>query len=62
MVVAPESKVIVFSGFSIASVGPELIARGAVLYLQKGASPEAVVHAIHDAAALTAAVPEVQLS
>lgn len=48
--VAPESKVIVFSGFSVASVGEEVIGLGAVLYLQKGASAEAITGAIEYAA------------
>ena len=61
-VVSPESKVIVFSGFSTASVGPDVIALGAVLYLQKGASPEAIVRAIQDAAALEPAAAAAQLS
>jgi DNA-binding NarL/FixJ family response regulator len=42
--------VIVFSGFSTASVGAEVIGLGAVLYLQKGASPEAITGAIEYAA------------
>jgi DNA-binding NarL/FixJ family response regulator len=48
--VAPDAKVIVFSGFSTASVGAEVIGLGAVLYLQKGASPEAITGAIEYAA------------
>jgi|SwirhisoilCB1_FD_contig_41_2809846_length_1117_multi_4_in_0_out_0_2 DNA-binding NarL/FixJ family response regulator len=48
--VAPAAKVIIFSGFSIASVGNDASALGAVLYLQKGASPEAILEAIEVAA------------
>jgi DNA-binding NarL/FixJ family response regulator len=55
--VAPEAKVIVFSGFSMASVGHELLALGAVSYLQKGASPDAITDAIEQAAAHTAPIP-----
>jgi DNA-binding NarL/FixJ family response regulator len=54
--VAPDAKVIIFSGFSIASVGDDLTALGAVLYLQKGASPEAILEAIERAATPTAPV------
>lgn len=50
--VAPGSKVIVFSGFSTAAVGPELMELGAVLYLQKGASPAAIVQGVRDAVAV----------
>jgi DNA-binding NarL/FixJ family response regulator len=52
--VAPDAKVIIFSGFSIASVGDDLTALGAVLYLQKGASPEAILEVIERAATRTA--------
>ena len=52
--VAPNAKVIIFSGFSIASVGNDLTALGAVLYLQKGASPDAILEAIEQAATQTA--------
>jgi DNA-binding NarL/FixJ family response regulator len=48
--VAPDAKVIIFSGFSIASVGNDATALGAVLYLQKGASPDAILEAIELAA------------
>jgi DNA-binding NarL/FixJ family response regulator len=51
--VAPDAKIIVLSGFSVATVGDEAIALGAVLYLQKGASPDAINDAIEEAAALT---------
>ena len=52
-VVAPAAKVVVFSGFSIASVSQDVIGLGAVLYLQKGASPEAITDAIEEAALTT---------
>jgi DNA-binding NarL/FixJ family response regulator len=54
--VAPAAKIIVLSGFSVASIGEEAIALGAVLYLQKGASPDAINDAIEEAAALTTQV------
>lgn len=54
--IAPAAKVVIFSGFSIASVGDDMIALGAVLYLQKGASPEAIIDAIEQAAATVAPV------
>lgn len=48
--VAPAARVIIFSGFSIASLGDDAAALGAALYLQKGASPDAIVEAIEEAA------------
>ena len=60
-VVAPASKVVVFSGFSIDSVSSDVVALGAMIYLQKGASPEAIVQAVHDAAAMERA-PELRVS
>lgn len=52
--VAPTAKVVIFSGFSIASIGGELVDLGAISYLQKGASPEAIIDAIEQAAAVAA--------
>jgi DNA-binding NarL/FixJ family response regulator len=49
--IAPAAKVVIFSGFSIASIGRELVDLGAISYLQKGASPEAIIDAIEQAAA-----------
>ena len=54
--VAPDAKVIIFSGFSIASVGSDLSDLGAVLYLQKGASPDAILEAIEEAGSLSPTV------
>jgi DNA-binding NarL/FixJ family response regulator len=51
--VAPAAKVIVFSGFSTASVAEDVIALGAVRYLSKGANPDAINDAIEEVAALT---------
>ena len=51
--VAPTAKIIVFSGFSTASVAEEVIALGAVRYLSKGADATAILDAIEEAAALT---------
>jgi DNA-binding NarL/FixJ family response regulator len=51
--VAPRAKVIVFSGFSMASVAEEVVGLGAVLYLSKGANPDAINDAIEQAAADT---------
>jgi len=56
--VAPMSNVIVFSGFSTASVASDVTALGAVLYLEKGASPEEIIEAIERAAVHTTALPE----
>ena len=49
--VAPAAQIIVFSGFSTASVAEDVIELGAALYLQKGADPEAINDAIEEAAA-----------
>jgi DNA-binding NarL/FixJ family response regulator len=46
--IAPESRVIVFSGFSTASVAEGAIDLGAVRYLTKGADPEAINDAIEE--------------
>jgi DNA-binding NarL/FixJ family response regulator len=50
--VAPAAKIIVFSGFSMASVADEVIELGAVRYLSKGADSEAINDAIEEVAAL----------
>lgn len=55
--VAPAAKVVIFSGFSSASVGAELIALGAVSYLQKGAGPDAIADAVEHAAAVVRVSP-----
>ncbi len=49
--VVPDAKVVVLSGFSTASVAEEVIGLGAVLYLSKGADPDAITDAIEAAAA-----------
>jgi DNA-binding NarL/FixJ family response regulator len=49
--VAPSSNVVIFSGFSMASIGVDPVTLGAVSYLQKGASPDAIIEAIEHAAA-----------
>lgn len=49
--VAPAARIIVFSGFSMASVAEEAIGLGAVFYLSKGADPDAINDAIEQAAA-----------
>jgi DNA-binding NarL/FixJ family response regulator len=49
--VAPTTKIIVFSGFSNASVAEDVIALGAVRCLSKGAGPTAILDAIEEAAA-----------
>jgi len=48
--VAPGAQIIVFSGFSMASVAEEAVELGAVLYLTKGADPDAINDAIEYAA------------
>ena len=53
--IAPEARVIVFSGFSTASVAEGAIDLGAVRFLTKGADPEAINDAIEEVFAETAA-------
>ncbi len=47
--VAPDARVIVFSGFSGATVAAEVLGLGATSYLEKGVHPEAIVAAIRSA-------------
>ena len=49
--VAPAAKIIVLTGFSEASVAQDVIDLGAVRFLTKGASPDAINDAIEEAAA-----------
>jgi DNA-binding NarL/FixJ family response regulator len=56
--VAPRARVIIFSGFSMASVAEEVIGLGAVLYLSKGADPDAINDAIEQAAAGTDSIAQ----
>jgi DNA-binding NarL/FixJ family response regulator len=51
--VAPEARVIIFSGFSTATVVEEAIDLGAIRYLTKGADPEAINDAIEEVFAET---------
>ena len=51
--VAPGAKVIIFSGFSTASVAEEVIARGAAGHLSKGADIDEINDAIEAVAAQT---------
>ena len=46
---APTAQTIVLSGFAVANVSEEVLALGAVAYLEKGASPETIVAAIEQA-------------
>jgi DNA-binding NarL/FixJ family response regulator len=47
--IAPNARIIVFSGFASAAVADEVIALGAASYLEKGASPETIVATIAEA-------------
>jgi two-component system response regulator DesR len=49
--VAPAARIIVFSGFSTASVADEVADLGAVRFLSKGANPDAINDAIEEVAA-----------
>jgi DNA-binding NarL/FixJ family response regulator len=51
--IAPEARIIVFSGFSTASVAEGAIDLGAVRYLTKGADPDAINDAIEEVVAET---------
>ena len=44
--VAPAAQIIVFSGFASATVAEQVLALGAVSYLEKGADPDAIAAAI----------------
>lgn len=48
---APEAKIIVFSGFSTASVAEGAIDLGAIRYLSKGADPDVINDAIEEVVA-----------
>jgi NarL family two-component system response regulator LiaR len=56
--IAPMARIVIFSGFSIASVGKDVMGLGAVSYLQKGASPDAIADAIETAATGVAPVAQ----
>lgn len=49
--VAPDARIVVFSGFSMASLAESAIALGADLYLSKSADPDAINDALEQAAA-----------
>jgi DNA-binding NarL/FixJ family response regulator len=52
--VAPAARIIIFTGFSEASVAEEVLDLGAVRFLTKGASPEAINDAIEEVVAESA--------
>ena len=57
--VAPDAKIIVFSGFASGSVADQAIALGAATYLEKGAPPDtilATIEALANAPALPASL------
>jgi DNA-binding NarL/FixJ family response regulator len=49
--VAPESKVVVLSGFANPGIVERALELGAVRYVKKGSSPEEIVAAVEEAAA-----------
>jgi DNA-binding NarL/FixJ family response regulator len=51
--VAPDARIIVFSGFAGSIVADEVIALGATDYLEKGADPDTIVATIEEALART---------
>ena len=56
--IAPRAQIIVFSGFASASVAAQVLALGAVSYLEKGANPDRIVATIEQALADAAGLPE----
>jgi len=55
--VAPDARIIVFSGFAGTIVAEEVIALGAAGYLEKGADPDTIVATIEQALARTNGLP-----
>jgi DNA-binding NarL/FixJ family response regulator len=55
--IAPRARIIVFSGFAAASVAEQVLALGAVDYLEKGADPDTIVATIEHALESAATVP-----
>lgn len=51
--VAPAARIIVLSGFSASTTEADVLALGAELYIEKGASPDMIVAAIQEVAAQT---------
>jgi DNA-binding NarL/FixJ family response regulator len=49
--VAPAAQIVIFTGFSMGSVGEDVLALGAVRFLTKGAGADAITAAIEEAAA-----------
>jgi DNA-binding NarL/FixJ family response regulator len=56
--VASDARIIVFSGFAGSIVAEQVIALGAVAYLEKGADPDTIVATIEQALASTNGVPD----
>ena len=52
--VAPDARIIVFSGFGTTSIADEVIARGAHIYLEKGADPQTINDTIEAASQVSA--------
>ena len=57
---APDAQIIVFSGFSSATVADEVLTLGAASYLEKGASPETIVATIEQALHRNGASPSAE--
>jgi DNA-binding NarL/FixJ family response regulator len=55
--VAPDARIVVFSGFAGSIVAEEVIALGAAGYLEKGADPDTIVATIERAIANTTGLP-----
>ena len=60
--VAPDARIIVFSGFATAIVAEQVIALGATSYLEKGVAPDTIVATIERALATPSAAPLSALS
>lgn len=55
--VVPEARIVVFSGFSTATVADQVLALGAASYVEKGAHPDAIIAAIEHALATAPVSP-----
>jgi DNA-binding NarL/FixJ family response regulator len=53
--VAPETKVIVLSGFASSMMAPDVIANGAERYIEKGVDPDTIAATIEEVAAAAGA-------
>jgi DNA-binding NarL/FixJ family response regulator len=60
--VAPDARIIVFSGFAGSIVAEQVLALGAAAYLEKGADPDTIAATIEQALAKTNGLPKTVIS